>query len=100
MGVSSYSRITRSNIFFNFLNFILWKQLKNYLNGIDLECLFKYMPVGITPESSSNNLSNSGPLGYRAGYHQINFVNALKQIFGESDALDVMLIYGKYVEKV
>lgn len=73
---------------------------KNYLNGIDLECLFKYMPVGITPESSSNNLSNSGPLGYRAGYHQINFVNALKQIFGESDALDVMLIYGKYVEKV
>ena len=73
---------------------------KNYLNGVDLECLFKYMPVGITPESSSNNLSNSGPLGYRAGYHQINFVNALKQIFGESDALDVMLIYGKYVEKV
>ena len=73
---------------------------KTYLNGIDLECLFKYMPVGITPESSSNNLSNSGPLGYRAGYHQINFVNALKQIFGESDALDVMLIYGKYVEKV
>ena len=73
---------------------------RNYLNGIDLECLFKYMPVGIALRNSSNDLSISGPLGYRTRYHQINFVNALKQTFGESDALDVMLIYGKYVERV
>ena len=73
---------------------------KNNLNGVDLECLFKYMPVGIAPKSSSNNLSISGPLGHRTRYHQINFVNALKETFGESDALDVMLIYGKYVEQV
>ena len=73
---------------------------RNYLNGVDLECLFKYMPVGIMPKNSSNDLSISGPFGHRTRYHQINFVNALKQTFGESDALDVMLIYGKYVEQV
>ena len=73
---------------------------KNYLNGVDLECLFKYMPVGIVPKNFSNDLSISGPFGHRTRYHQINFVNALKQTFDESDALDVMLIYGKYVEQV
>lgn len=73
---------------------------RDYLNGVDLECLFKYMPVGIMPKNSSNDLSISGPLGHRTIYHQINFVNALKETFGESDALDVMLIYGKYVEQV
>ena len=73
---------------------------RDYLNSVDLECLFKYMPVGIMPKSSSNNLSISGPLGHRTRYHQINFVNALKETFGESDALDLMLIYGKYVEQV
>lgn len=73
---------------------------RNYLNGVDLECLFKYMPVSIMPKNSSNDLSISGPFGHRTRYHQINFVNALKQTFGESDALDVMLIYSKYVEQV
>ncbi len=73
---------------------------RDYLNSVDLECLFKYMPVGIMLKSSSNNMSISGPLGYSTSYHQINFVNALKQTFGESDALDVMLIYGKYIEQV
>lgn len=73
---------------------------RDYLNGVDLECLFKYMPVGIMSKNFSNDLSISGPFGHRTRYHQINFVNALKQTFGESDALDVMLIYGKYVEQV
>lgn len=73
---------------------------RDYLNRVDLECLFKYMPVGIIPKSSSNDLSITGPLGHRTRYHQINLVNALKQTFGKSDALDVMLIYGKYVEQV
>lgn len=57
---------------------------RDYLNGVDLECLFKYMPVGINGEK----------------YHQINFVNALKETFKEKNVLDVMLIYGKYVEQV
>lgn len=73
---------------------------RDYLNGVDLEVLFKYMPVGVMPKNSSNDLSSSGPFGYRTRYHQINIVNALKQTFGEKDALDVMLIYGKYVEQV
>lgn len=73
---------------------------RDYLKGVDLECLFKYMPVGIMPKNFTNDLSISGPLGHRTRYHQINFVNALKQTFGELDALDVMLIYGKYIEQV
>ena len=73
---------------------------REHLNGVDLECLFKYMPVGIMPKNFSNEISSSGSFGYRRIYHQINFVNALKETFGEKDALDVMLIYGKYVEQV
>jgi len=73
---------------------------RDYLNGVDLEALFKYMPVGVMPKNSSNDLSSSETFEYRTRYHQINIVNALKQTFGEKDALDVMLIYGKYVEQV
>lgn len=73
---------------------------REFLKDVDLEVLFKYMPVGIVSKNSSNDLSTSGPLGYGARYQQINFVNALKQTFGESAALDVMLMYGKYVEQV
>ena len=73
---------------------------RNYLNGVDLECLFKYMPIEIIPKSSLDNLSVSGQLENSTSYHKINFVNALKQTFGESYALDVMLIYGKYIEKI
>lgn len=73
---------------------------RDHLKSVDLECLFKYMPVGIMPKNSSNEISFSGSFGYRRKYHQINFVNALKENFGEKNALDVMLIYGKYVEKV
>jgi len=73
---------------------------RKYLNSVDLECLFQYMPIEIIPKSSSDNLSISGQLENSASYNQINFVNAVKQTFGESYALDVMLIYGKYVEKL
>ncbi|MBQ8872290.1 MAG: hypothetical protein IJ018_06035 [Bacilli bacterium] len=73
---------------------------RDCLNDVDLEVLFKYMPVGVMPKNSSNDLNSSGSFGYRTRYHQINIVNALKQTFGEKDALDVMLIYGKYVEQV
>ena len=73
---------------------------RNYLNGVDLECLFKYMPIEIIPKSSLDILSVSVQLENSTSYHKINFVNALKQTFGESYALDVMLIYGKYIEKI
>lgn len=73
---------------------------REYLNGVDLEVLFKYMPVGVMSKNSSNDLSISGPLGHGTSYHQINFVNALKQTFGELDALDVMIRYGRYIEQV
>lgn len=73
---------------------------RNYLNGVDLECLFKYMPVGIMPKNYLGDIASTGSLGHKRIRENINFVNALKQTFGESDALDVMLIYGKYVEQV
>lgn len=73
---------------------------RNYLNGVGLECLFKYMPVGIMPKNYLGDIASTGSLGHKRIRENINFVNALKQTFGESDALDVMLIYGKYVEQV
>ena len=73
---------------------------RDYLNGVDLECLFKYMPVGIMPKNYLGDIASTGSLGHKRILENINFVNALKQTFGESGALDVMLIYGKYVEQV
>lgn len=73
---------------------------RDYLNGVDLECLFKYMPVGIMPKNYVGDIASTGSLGHKRIRENINFVNALKQTFGESGALDVMLIYGKYVEQV
>ncbi len=73
---------------------------RDYLNGVDLECLFKYMPVGIMPKNYLGDIVSTGSLGHKRILENINFVNALKQTFGESGALDVMLIYGKYVEQV
>lgn len=59
---------------------------REYLKNVDLEVLFKYMPVNVANE------------GYR--YEQVNLVSSIKQIFGSDDAFDVMLLYGKYIEKV
>ena len=60
---------------------------KDYLNGVDLESLFKYMPVKVIVEDASNNF-------------WINLVSAFKKTFSESEALDVMLMYYKYIEQV
>lgn len=73
---------------------------REILNDVDLELLFKYMPVRIISNNSSNELETSRTLDYSTGYPQINFVNAVEEIFGKSDALDVMLLYDKYIEKV
>ena len=73
---------------------------RDYLNSIDLECLFKYMPINATHKKTSNDSNISGLSSYSTRYQQINFVNALKQTFGNKGALDIMLIYGKYIEQI
>ena len=59
---------------------------REYLKNVDLEVLFKYMPVNVANEEHR--------------YEQVNLVSSIKQIFGSDDAFDVMLLYRKYIEKV
>ena len=59
---------------------------REYLKSVDLEVLFKYMPVNVINEELR--------------YGQVNLVSGIKQVFGSDDAFDVMLLYGKYIEKV
>lgn len=59
---------------------------KNYLKGIDLEVIYKYMPIDTIKENNK--------------IEQINLISAIKQTFGEKDSLDFMLLYDKYIEKV
>ena len=57
-----------------------------YLKNVDLEALFKYMPVKITNEENKSE--------------RINLISGIKQVVGASDAFDIMFLYGKYIEKV
>lgn len=57
---------------------------KNYLKDIDLEILYKYMPIEITKEDGS--------------YHTINLISFIKQTFGNEASFDIMLKYGKYIK--
>ena len=67
--------------------FILSNPLyREYLKNIDLEVLFKFMLVNAPTEE------------YR--YRQVNLISSIKQIFGPEDGFDVMLLYGKYIEKI
>lgn len=59
---------------------------RDYLKNIDLEVLYKHMPVRIVKEKNR--------------YGQTNLVKMIKDTFGEEDSLDVMLLYGKYIETV
>ena len=59
---------------------------REFLKGVDLELLFRYMPV-----STINNDYN---------YKRINLVSGVKQIFGPDKAFDVMLSYNKYLEQI
>lgn len=72
---------------------------REFLNNVDLGVLFKYMPVDIVSENLSDDLKTSDQLDNKIEYGQINFVNAVEETFGKSDALEVMLIYGKYIEQ-
>ena len=57
-----------------------------YLKNIDLEVLFEYIPVNIVNEKQVNE--------------QVNLVSIIKQKFDSDDAFDIILLYGKYIEKV
>lgn len=67
--------------------FILSNQsYREFLKNVELEILFKYMPVSVISEEHR--------------YSQVNLVSAIKQTFGLEDSFDVMLLYGKYIESV
>lgn len=59
---------------------------RSYLKDIDLEVIYQYMPVDF--------------VGDNKGCRQKNLISAIKQTFGEENALDVMLLYGKYIEAI
>lgn len=60
---------------------------KDFLKNIDLEVLFKYMPVIAINENNE----------YKG---EISLIDGIKQVFGFNDTFDVMLLYGKYIEKI
>lgn len=67
--------------------FILSNQsYREFLKNVELEILFKYMPVSVISEEHR--------------YSKVNLVSAIKQTFGLEDSFDVILLYGKYIESV
>ena len=58
-----------------------------FLSKVDLELLFKYMPLTII--NKENGFMQS-----------INLISHIRQIFGPNDAFNVALVYGPYIEKV
>ena len=60
---------------------------KEFLKNIDLGALFKYMPVIAINENNE----------YEG---EISLIDGIKQVFGFNDTFDVMLLYGKYIEKI
>ena len=60
---------------------------KDFLKNIDLGALFKYMPVIAINENNE----------YEG---EISLIDGIKQVFGFNDTFDVMLLYGKYIEKI
>ena len=54
-----------------------------FLKNIDLEVLFDYIRVSVPYQ-----------------YYSINLIELIKQAFGQQEGFDLMLLYGKYIEKV
>ena len=69
-----------------------------YIKNVDLEVLFKYMPVHYGIHKNKNNNSKMHSIN-PSDYKEVNIVSALKQNLGNQKALDIMLSYGKYIEK-
>ena len=61
-------------------------EYKEYFKDIDLEVIYKYMPIRVFDDKYS--------------YKEINFIKVLEQKFGKEDALDIMVQYGNYIEKI
>lgn len=61
-------------------------EYKNYLKNIDLEVIYKYMPVDFV----KNDLR----------YGRVNLINIINQVFADESSLDIMLMYGKYIESI
>lgn len=59
---------------------------REYLKNVDLEVLFKYMPINITNKENESE--------------QINLISGIKQVVGSSDAFDIIPLYEKYIEKI
>lgn len=59
---------------------------KQYLKSIELELLFKYMPVSAISDEHR--------------YNQVNLFSIIKQTFGREDGFDIACLYAKYIELV
>lgn len=57
-----------------------------FLENVDLEVLFKYMPVSLTKGSRDRK--------------EINLISGINSILGSKEAFNVMLLYGEYIEQV
>lgn len=57
---------------------------KEYLKDIDLGLLYGYIPINVSKEMYE--------------YNEDNLINLIENIFGKEDALDLLLIYSKYIE--
>ena len=75
-------------------------EYKKYLKNVDLEILFDYMLISDIPIELSD-IYNSIDLGdRRIRRKNINIVNAIKNTFGDDYALDVMILYGDYINEL
>lgn len=59
---------------------------KNYLKNVDLELLYENMPIKVLNKDN--------------GFETLNLASVVKDVFGKEDSLDLMLLYGKYIEEV
>ena len=67
---------------------------RGYLNGVDLEVLFKYMPINM----KGPDYDESHSYHWYYEFESINFIKAIEKTFGK-ESLDIMILYGKYIEK-
>jgi len=59
---------------------------RRYLKDVDLELIYKYMPVFIVDDNKR--------------YYSINLVNAIKQVFDSDTCFDFILEYGDYLDSI
>jgi len=64
----------------------------DFLKQVDLDFLYKYMPVRIKNENEDEL--------YRYEYNYESFVSVICKKFGKEDSFDLMLLYGKYIEAI